>query len=249
MAQPKILVVEDNPVIAGMIRRFLTKSEYEISGIVASGEEAVELASQTIPDLALMDVQLAGKMDGITAARLIGEKLHIPTIYLTGSSDAETIARAASTEAYGYLLKPVQERELIKTIEAALLKHASECRAREHQSWLAATFLCIHDAVMGTDSEGRVKLMNPVAEALTGWSQAEALGQDQMNIFKVQNLGTRQPEESAVVQVIRNKTTYRSDESRIVVARDGTETTGKETAAPITNVSGKIVGVVLVFRS
>ena len=130
MAQPQILVVEDNPVIAGMIRRFLTKSNYGITGIVTTGEEAVELAGQSMPSLALMDVQLAGKMDGITAARLIGEKFQIPTIYLTGSSDAETIARAASTEAYGYLLKPVQERELIKTVELALSKHESECRAR-----------------------------------------------------------------------------------------------------------------------
>jgi len=249
MAQPKILVVEDNPVIAGMIRRYLTKSQYEISGVVASGEEAVELATQSMPDLTLMDVQLAGKMDGITAARVIGEKLHIPTIYLTGSSDAETIARAASTEAYGYLLKPVQERDLIQTIEAALLKHAAECRAHEHQSWLAATFQCIADAVIGTDAEGCVKLVNPAAEALTGWSQVEAMGQDQSHIFKVLNPGTRQPEDSAVAQVIRNKTAYRSDESRIVVARNGTETTGKETAAPITSVAGRIVGVVLVFRS
>jgi PAS domain S-box-containing protein len=249
MAQTKILVVEDNPVIAGMIRRYLTKSDYEISGIVASGEEAVKLAGQSMPDLALMDVQLAGKMDGITAARVIGERLHIPIIYLTGSSDAETIARAASTEAYGYLLKPVQERDLIKTIEAALLKHGAECRAREHQSWLAATFQCIADAVIGTDSTGCVKLLNPAAEALTGWSQAEAVGQDQMHIIKVLNSGTRQAEESAVAQVIRNKVAYRSEESRIVVARDGTETTGRETAAPITNVAGKIVGVVLVFRS
>jgi hypothetical protein len=249
MAQTKILVVEDNPVIAGMIRRYLTKSDYEISGIVASGEEAVKLAGQSMPDLALMDVQLAGKMDGITAARVIGERLHIPIIYLTGSSDAETIARAASTEAYGYLLKPVQERDLIKTIEAALLKHGAECRAREHQSWLAATFQCIADAVIGTDSTGCVKLLNPAAEALTGWSQAEAVGQDQSQIFKVLNPGNRQAEDSAVVLVIRNKTAYRSEHSRIVVARDGTETTGKETAAPITNVAGKIVGVVLVFRS
>jgi PAS domain S-box-containing protein len=249
MAQPKILVVEDNPVIAGMIRRFLTNSNYQISGILAKGEDAVKLAGESMPDLMLMDVQLAGKMDGITAARLIGEKWHIPTIYLTGSSDAETIARAASTEAYGYLLKPIQERDLIAAIEAALLKHAAECRAREHQSWLAATFQCINDAVMGTDSAGCVKLINPAAEALTGWNQAEAVGRDQSDIFKVLNVGTRQPEESAVVQVIRNKTAYRSEESRIVIARDGTETTGKETAAPITNVAGKIVGVVLVFRS
>jgi PAS domain S-box-containing protein len=249
MAQPQILVVEDNPIVAGMIRRFLTKSDYGIAGIVTTGEQAVEMAGQSMPDLALMDVQLAGKMDGIAAARLIGEKFHIPAIYLTGSSDAETIARAASTEAYGYLLKPVQERDLIKTVEAALSKHAAESRAREHQSWLAATFECIADAVIGTDSTGRVKLLNPAAEALTGWKQAEAVGQDLIHIFKVLNVGNNQAAESAVVYVIRNKIAYRSDQSRIVVAKDGTQTTGKETAAPILNAAGKIVGVVLVFRA
>jgi PAS domain S-box-containing protein len=249
MAQPQILVVEDNPVIAGMIRRFLTKSNYGITGVVTTGEEAVELAGQSMPSLALMDVQLAGKMDGITAARLIGEKFQIPTIYLTGSSDAETIARAASTEAYGYLLKPVQERELIKTVEVALSKHESECRAREHESWLAATFQCIADAVIGTDSAGLVKLLNPAAEVLTGWKQAEAAGQELADVFKILNKDTRQPAECAVAEVIRNKIAYRSDVSRIAVARDGTETIGKETAAPILNRGGRMVGVVFVFRS
>ena len=249
MAQHQILVVEDNPVIAGMIRRFLTKSDYGITGIVTTGEEAVELAGQAMPDLVLMDVQLAGKIDGIAAARLIGEKSHIPTIYLTASSDSETIARAASTASYGYLLKPVQERELIKTIEVALRKHDSESRTREHENWLAATFQCAADAMIGTDSVGLVKLLNPAAEALTGWKQAEAVGQDQTHIFKMLNSDTRQPAESAVAQVIRDKSSYRSDESRIVVARDGTETTGKETAAPILNMAGRIVGVVLAFRS
>src|SRR5579864_2135957 len=248
MAQPQILVVEDNPVVAGMIRRFLTKSDYGIAGMVTTGEQAVELAGQSMPDLALMDVQLAGKMDGIAAARLIGEKYHIPAIYLTGSSDAETIARAASTEAYGYLLKPVQERDLIKTVEVALSKHAAECRAREHQSWLAATFQCIADAVIGADAAGRVKLLNPAAEALTGWKQAEAMGQDMAQVFKILNRDF-QPVESAVAYVIRNKIPYRNDQSRVVVARDGTQTTGKETAAPILNAAGKVVGVVLVFRS
>ena len=205
MAQSKILVVEDNPIIAGMVRRFLTKSGYEITGIVTTGEQAVELAGQSMPDLTIMDVQLAGAMDGITAARLIAEKFHIPTVYLTGSSDAETIARAASTEAYGYLLKPVQERDLIKTVETALSKHASESRTREHQSWLGAIFQCIGDAVIGTDSAGCVKLLNPAAERLTGWKQAEAMGQDQTHIFKVLNLETRRASESGVAEVIRNK--------------------------------------------
>jgi PAS domain S-box-containing protein len=103
--------------------------------------------------------------------------------------------------------------------------------------------------VIGTDSAGLVKLLNPAAEVLTGWKQAEAAGQELVHVFKILNQATRQPAECAVARVIRDKSAYRSDVSSIVVARDGTETIGKETAAPILNRGGRIVGVVFVFRS
>jgi PAS domain S-box-containing protein len=249
MAKANILVVEDNPVIAGMIRRFLTKSDYEIAGMVTTGEEAVRLAGHLKPRLTLMDVQLAGKMDGIAAAHLIWDRFHIPIVYLTGNSDAETIARAASSEAYGYLLKPVQERDLMSTIQAAIDRHDSECRIREHENWLTTTFECVADAVIGTDALGCVKHFNPAAEALIGWKQAEAMGQNLATIFKVLEKDSRKPAECAVVDVIRTKLTSRTGQLKILVARDGTETTGTETAAPIFNHGGNIAGVVLVFRN
>src|SRR5437870_1363294 len=105
-----------------MIRHFLNKSNCLIAGVAATGEEAVEMAGRLMPDLALMDVQLAGAMDGIEAAGLIWDRFRIPVVYLTANSDEESISRAASTEAYGYLHKPVQERELSSTIQIALQK-------------------------------------------------------------------------------------------------------------------------------
>jgi PAS domain S-box-containing protein len=242
------LVVEDNPVIAEMVQHFLTKCDYAIVGAVITGEEAVELASQLKPDLVLMDVELAGKMDGIEAAGSIWNQSRIPVVYLTANDDQETIARASLTEAYGYLHKPVRERELDSTIQIALNKHESELRLEENEKWLQTTLRCIADAVIAADSMGCVKLVNPAAETLTGWKQEEAIGQDLLDVFKVLDCDTRRPAECAVVQVIRDGAAPRTGRTRILVARDVTDATVEESAAPIVNDSGHILGVVLIFR-
>jgi PAS domain S-box-containing protein len=242
------LVVEDNPVIAQMIRHYLKKCDYSIAGAVVTGEEAVEMAGALRPDLVLMDVELAGKIDGIEAAGSIWNQSRIPVVYLTANDDQETIARASLTEAYGYLHKPVRERELDSTLRIALNKHESELRLKENERWLQTTLRCIADAVIAADSMGCVKLVNPAAEALIGWNQEEAIGQDLLHVFKVLECDTRQPAECAVVQVIRDGAAPLTGRTRILVARDGTETTVEESAAPIVNDSGHILGVVLIFR-
>jgi PAS domain S-box-containing protein len=244
----RVLVVEDSPVIAEMIRHFLMKCDYSIAGLVTTGEEAVEMAGPLKPDLILMDVELAGKMDGIEAAGLIWNRSRIPVVYLTANDDQETISRASSTEAYGYLHKPVRERELSSTLQIALNKHQSELRLKENERWLQTTLRCIADAVIAADSMGCVKLVNPAAEALIGWNQEEAMGQDLLDVFKVLDCDTRQPAECAVVQVIRDSAAPLTASPRILVARDGTEATVEESAAPIVNDSGHIIGVVLIFR-
>src|SRR5207249_2624233 len=150
------------------------KSDYSVACMVTSGEQAVEVVGESKPDIVLMDVQLAGEMDGVEAAGLIWNQFHIPVVYLTGNDDEETISRAASTEAYGYLHKPVQERELASTLQIAIQKHESERKVREHEKWLETMLQSIADAVIAADSAGCVKLVNPAAEALTGWKQQEA---------------------------------------------------------------------------
>ena len=241
-------MVEDDPVAAGMIRHFLNKSGCLIAGTAMTGEEAVEIAGRTKPDLALMDVQLACAMDGIEAGGLIWSQFGIPVVYLTADSDQETVSRAASTEAYGYLHKPVQQRELSSAIQIALNKHDSDCKLKEKEQWLETTLQCIADAVIAADSLGCVKLINPAAEALTGWTREEAEGRDLLDVFQVLECETREPAECAVIEVIRNGSTSRSARRRILIARNGSEAVVAETAAPIVNHASEIVGVVLVFR-
>src|SRR5580704_8275479 len=128
-----------------MIRHYLAKCDYSVAGMVTTGEEAVELAGQTKPDLVLMDVELAGEMDGIEAAGSIWDRFHIPVVYMTANDDEETISRASSTQAYGYLHKPVQERDLRSMLQIVLSRRQSERRAQENEKWLQTTLRCIAD--------------------------------------------------------------------------------------------------------
>ncbi|OZH56156.1 hypothetical protein AFK68_00020, partial [Hydrocoleum sp. CS-953] len=122
----KILVVEDELIAAENIARNLKKLGYEVIGIVDSGEEAIQAATENHPNLVLMDIMLQGDLDGIEAAGHIRSELKIPVIYMTAYADDDTLGRAKLTEPYGYLVKPFKPQALRTTIEIALQKHQSE---------------------------------------------------------------------------------------------------------------------------
>ncbi|MCX5908778.1 MAG: response regulator, partial [Deltaproteobacteria bacterium] len=111
MENTKILVVEDEGIVAKDIEKTLRDLGYIVPALASSGEEAIEKALVTRPDLVLMDIVLLGKMDGVEAAEEIRTRLGIPVVYLTAHADAATLERAKITEPFGYLLKPFQERE------------------------------------------------------------------------------------------------------------------------------------------
>ncbi|MBI2438003.1 MAG: response regulator [Lentisphaerae bacterium] len=131
MANARILIVEDESIVAKDIESSLRSLGYAVAGIVALGEEAVELSGVLKPDLILMDVMLKGAMDGIAAAERIRREHSLPVIYLTAYTDDDTLERAKATAAFGYLLKPFEDRDLRVTIEMALYKHAMERREKE----------------------------------------------------------------------------------------------------------------------
>lgn len=123
---PKILVVEDENVVALELKKRLKKLGYLVPSVASSGKEAISKAGGFLPDLVIMDIRLKGDMDGIQAAQTIREEFNIPVIYLTAHSDEETLKRAKQTEPYGYILKPFEEDDLRTAIEIALYKHHIE---------------------------------------------------------------------------------------------------------------------------
>jgi len=123
MCQKKILIVEDESIIAEDISDSLISLGYRITGMVYSGEEAIEAAAKCRPDLVLMDVNLQGEIDGITAAAEIRARFQIPVVYLTAYADENTLRRVNATKPFGYIIKPFEEKNLHTTIQLALHRH------------------------------------------------------------------------------------------------------------------------------
>ena len=122
---PKILIAEDELIVAENIARHLKNQGYEVIGIVDSAQAAIDEAIEKTPDLVLMDIMLQGELDGIEATKAIQTQLHLPVIYMTAYADDETLRRAKVTEPYGYLVKPFKPHDLKTSIEIALQKHQS----------------------------------------------------------------------------------------------------------------------------
>lgn len=118
----KILVVEDEALLALQVKADVGEMGHSITAIYASGEEALDGLQTSRPDLILMDIKLQGKLDGIQTANLIQNQYDIPIIYMTAHSEESTIERATMTEPYGYLLKPVNRKELQIAVEVSLYK-------------------------------------------------------------------------------------------------------------------------------
>ena len=126
MNKAKILIVEDEWIIANDIKNSLMDSGFMVTGIASSGEEAIEKATEEKPDLILMDIMLPGKMNGIAATKAIRAKKDIPVIYLTAYDNQYLVDNAKKTDNYGYLLKPFNDKELRIAIDMALHKHAKD---------------------------------------------------------------------------------------------------------------------------
>ncbi len=133
MANENILIAEDDGIIAARLQSILIKLGYAVPAMVASGADAIRQAAEAQPELVLMDVELAGEMDGIEAGGQIRAQLGIPVVYLTAYLDDTLLQRAKMTEPYGYLVKPVQDRELRATIEVAIYKCRLDRQLRESE--------------------------------------------------------------------------------------------------------------------
>lgn len=131
MSKATILIVEDDAILALDLQRMLVRLDYMVAGPLASGEEALALLSGKSVDLVLMDIELAGAMNGIAAAEIIHRTMGIPVVFLTGFSQGPLLKQAKIAAPYGYLIKPVPERELAATLEMALHRHMLDRRLKE----------------------------------------------------------------------------------------------------------------------
>jgi PAS domain S-box-containing protein len=189
----RILIVEDEPIVALDLQQEIQQMGCEVVGVAESAEEALLAVSNCQTDLALMDIRIVGSMDGIQTARLLRSMYQTPTIFLTSYSDETTIARAARAMPYGYLTKPFQSGELKATLQVALHRAKSDAQQDEAHHTMALTMGGMHEGVLLLNCDGRVQLMNPAAEALSGWTLTHAKGRHLTEILKLYDPNRRAP--------------------------------------------------------
>ena len=248
MSTARILIVEDEGIVANDLRMRLRKVGYDVVGIVASGEESIRLATELRPDLVLMDITLQGSIDGVEAAGTIRQHLGIPVVYLTAHSDQATLQRAKITEPFGYVLKPFEDRELNVSLEMALYKHATDRRLRESERWLATTLRSITDAVITVNRGGHITYMNPVAETMTGWASVEAVGRRLADVCRIVDEDTGEPAPDIATRAFRESETLVTSNHCLIISRSGARIPVEQTAAPIRDEGGNITGVVLLLH-
>jgi len=248
MARARIMVVEDESIIAMDIKRMLEAQGYDVPATASSGEQAVARAEQTRPDLILMDIILKGDMDGIDAAEQIHGRFDIPIIYLTAYADETTLSRARATEPFGYLIKPFEERELKSTIEMALYKSAMDRKLKESRQWLITTMNSIGEGLIATDIAGRITLLNPVAGRLTGWNRNEAVGTDVSEVCRISSASGCAADGHPVLRVLHSGADMILPDGSVLVTGAGERIPIDGHADPIVAEDGSITGVIFAFR-
>ena len=183
MTTPRILVVEDDLIVAQSIKNHLTNLGYNVAGMINQGQTAIEEVGALQPDLVLMDIKLPGKIDGITAAGEIHARYNTPVVYLTAYADDEILARAKMTEPFGYILKPFGVKELHSTIETALYKHqAEQALRRAYQDW-ETFFQAVSHPVIILDPQQCILRANHRALEVVNKPEDEVIGQKCYQFF------------------------------------------------------------------
>ncbi|MEO5616165.1 MAG: PAS domain S-box protein, partial [Candidatus Eisenbacteria bacterium] len=209
--------------------------KYKI-GLIAQ-ERQPHLTNAVASDLRVSDREWA-RREGMTAFAgyplLVDDRLVGVMAMFSRHDLSESTLEAMSSVANGVAL--------------GIERKFADSERRRHQEWLRVTLASIGDAVIATDTEGRITFLNPVAQDLTGWSQADAHGQPLTTVFHVLHEETRLPAENPVSKVLREGRVVGLGNHTVLIARDGTERPIDDSAAPILDTTGSLAGVVLVFR-
>ena len=220
MGNPSILIVEDEAIVSADIASKLRKLGYGVAGSTGSGEEAIEISRRMLPSLVLMDIRLAGAMDGVAAAEVIRREFQVPVVFLTAHADKATIQRARQVEAFGYILKPFDDRELHTQIEMALYKHAAEQRLRESEARLAMFAAATFEGIIELEA-GRIVDCNAQFARMLGYPETEIRGLEIARLVAPEDLdrvmaNILQERESVTEHELLHK-----DGSRIIVEAHG----------------------------
>jgi PAS domain S-box-containing protein len=246
VGKARIMVVEDESIVALQIQEGLVGAGYDVPAVVSTGKDALKQAGETEPDLILMDITLKGEMDGIQTASLLRDMYDIPVIYLTAYSDDETVERAKITEPYGYILKPLSEKSLILAIEMTLQKARREKQLKHVSDWYSSILSGMGQGLIVVNVKGEIRFINQFTEKLTLWKQHEVAGKRIIQLFPVIDNNTGVPTSFPMDRSIVYKKLTKGDNLSLIT-KDGMKIPIEYTVAPLQNKIGNVIGIVIML--
>lgn len=247
MSGARILVVDDDPLVAQDIRLKLEALDYIITGTCASGEQALAMAELRRPDLVLMDVVLEGAMTGIEAANLIQERHSIPVVYLTAHADNRLIELAKITDPFGYLLKPPVARELHAVITLALYR-AEATRKLQLAAWTSAALMSICDAIIIFDLQGLITNLNTAARTLFHSPRDLFIGRPLDARILLKGHGSDATLNELIARAIAKRETILCEQDAEIILDDGQVIPIHYSICPVTDSTDRVLGAVLLIH-
>ncbi len=243
----RVLIVEDEPIIALDLAGRLERLGYEIVGRVESADDALESARRDSPDLVLMDIRLGEGGDGVAAANKLRETVGSPVLFVTAHGDPRTVAETRDAGAFGILLKPFDDNRLRTSVEIALHAGDANRKLRESERRYSLTLKSIGDAVIAADAGGRVTFLNPAAERMTGWTREESLGKPLVEVFRLRDEQTGHLFSDEFLLRILHDGQATLPEGTTLLSRDGRRVPVEDSASIMIDERGATVGFVITF--
>ena len=242
MEKTKILVVEDESIVAKDIQNSLIKLGYDVPSTASSAVIAYDKLDELKPDLVFLDIKLKGDADGIQIAERIKTEYDIPVIFLTSFVDKSTLDRAKVTEPYGYLVKPFNENDLQSTVEMALYKFKKDQELRTNKQMYANALSHLQEAIIITDVEGKITFMNPKAESITGFGSESASGKEISSLIRLDNDQVKLFSQESFKQHINSGTMLSAGEMNVTIVRDNSSMKSSVISSPVNDEKNQLIG-------
>lgn len=248
MSTGGILIAEDELSVAEELRAKLERLGYKVVDVASTSAEALHKTEKLHPEIVLMNSRLKGNTDAIQTGSLLGSLHDTPIIYMIDHNSQATIRRATSTGPFGYIFRPFDEKQILATIETALIRHQLERKLRESEQWLNTTLTSIGDGVIAADEQGLVRFINPKAMELTGWYHTDAIGKSFYEILPLVDEDSRELIEISAIQNKQRRADSKKGFAALLLPKSGVAILVEASATVIQDRKGRAYGMVLVFR-
>nr|WP_320161550.1 response regulator [uncultured Methanoregula sp.] len=246
---PRILIVEDDEIIANLITTMLERKGYAVVGKVGSGEEAIRKAAELEPDLVIMDITLSGQLDGVAAARYIFQLFHYPIIFLTAHYDDTLLERAKESQPLGYILKPFTDKDLGSNVELALYNHTFRKKYLDaYPIGKPKKITEALDAILVLDTRGNIIFFNPYTPRLLDLPEKQILMHHWRDVLMLVNDQTSEELKDPVTEVVKQMLVIMHEFNTSIVTRTNKSRKVSVAVRPVKDDHHALIGVLMHIR-